>query len=473
VIDSSLFRSPILHDTIVVFLVVLMALLLRVEQQQHDDDDDDDDDDTTTMTTTTMTMMRWLLPHLHGGKTNHPPPQQHLVVLDTVLRGLYGRYLERVPPISTILHHLVQQQQQQPAPLMMMIENDHIAFRSLLLSPPHHHSPDEYGGGTTTTTTTTGIARLERYFVEECGYTKRDFYQFDEKKLNAYWYAPPSPPVPPPMDDDDDIGGLHQYYYYPRIFISELRVTELSVEAQAILNEAIVPPTTSPITTTTTKTTIRDDHHYDENNDDVHHDKKNEDSNNHRNSVARGQTILAEFQTPLFTNISYEKYQFLRAESEYAAWVYGMNVQAEMNHLTLAVHSLPPPLNELRYFNEMITNELGLSLNAPNNPIQTSPDGLLLQSSTVAQLVAVDFTEDNDNGDDADVGTTTTTTRRQRQHSIPGSYVEFAERRVLPQFADVLSPGREHRREGFETANANVIFESTIDNNTTRRADDK
>ncbi len=54
---------------------------------------------------------------------------------------------------------------------------------------------------------------------------------------------------------------------------------------------------------------------------------------------------------------------------------------------------------------------------------------------------------------------------------IAGSYVEFAERRVLDQFAH-LPPhevGREHRREGFESGNADRIFESTYTTQTGRR----
>jgi hypothetical protein len=49
------------------------------------------------------------------------------------------------------------------------------------------------------------------------------------------------------------------------------------------------------------------------------------------------------------------------------------------------------------------------------------------------------------------------------KHVIPGSYVEFAERRVLPQFAHLPEHQieRNHRREGFEAANADKIFEST------------
>ena len=43
------------------------------------------------------------------------------------------------------------------------------------------------------------------------GYTKRDMLSFPGKKLTAYWYAPPA-------------GEEH----LPRVFISELRVSESS-----------------------------------------------------------------------------------------------------------------------------------------------------------------------------------------------------------------------------------------------------
>jgi hypothetical protein len=48
-------------------------------------------------------------------------------------------------------------------------------------------------------------------------------------------------------------------------------------------------------------------------------------------------------------------------------------------------------------------------------------------------------------------------------YKISGSYVEFAERRVLPQFANLPTDQilRKNRRDGFEAANADKIFEST------------
>jgi hypothetical protein len=54
---------------------------------------------------------------------------------------------------------------------------------------------------------------------------------------------------------------------------------------------------------------------------------------------------------------------------------------------------------------------------------------------------------------------------------IPGSYVEFCERKVLDEFNHLPNKEikREHRRDGFETGNADKIFESTYLNQTKKR----
>jgi hypothetical protein len=373
--------------------------------------------------TTTTALMRRLLPHPHDASHLPRRLRQQLRVLDTVLRGLYDRYLQRVPQVETIVNHIVQRSWQRYGP-NTTIENDHIAFRSLsFLHPSQDDHPHPQHG----------IAYLERFFIDYCGYEKRDYYHFAEKKLNAYWYAPPNA-------------------FYPRIFISELRVDELvSDRAQSILHEAMKPSTATQLWELP----------------DLHDDNDNNDSEDEAEKCqALGQAIVTALQAPIFEprSLSYAKYEFLKAESEYAAWVYGTNSH-DMNHLTLAVHHLPEPIDELHHFNDMVAHELQISLNAAQSPIQTSPDGLLLQSSTVAAPLAVEFYDD-DNDEDGQRRTTTTTTRY-----IPGSYVEFAERRILPQFVNEQSLkssttiGREHRREGFEASNANVIFESTFDRN--------
>jgi hypothetical protein len=58
----------------------------------------------------------------------------------------------------------------------------------------------------------------------------------------------------------------------------------------------------------------------------------------------------------------------------------------------------------------------GFVLNDSYSKIKKSPDGRLLQSSPVAHMIIAPFA----NGE---------------QHRIPGSYVEFAERRVRPDLS--------------------------------------
>jgi len=88
--------------------------------------------------------------------------------------------------------------------------------------------------------------------------------------------------------------------------------------------------------------------------------------------------------------------------------------------------------------------------------MKISGDGLLIQSSTVAEMVNAQF-------DDGNGGIVA--------HSISGSYVEFAERRVLPEFQSLPADqvAREHRRDGFETSNADKIFESTYSEQTRQK----
>jgi hypothetical protein len=60
---------------------------------------------------------------------------------------------------------------------------------------------------------------------------------------------------------------------------------------------------------------------------------------------------------------------------------------------------------------------------------------------------------------------------RGERKMIPGSYVEFAERKVLDEFRHLPDSLllRRHRREGFEAANADRIFESTFIEQTSKR----
>ena len=125
--------------------------------------------------------------------------------LDTILNGLFKTYFERVPDVKKITNAMIKKgwvSSQED------IINDHVAFRTLGVK-------------------NLGIASFEKIFLAH-GYQKKEFYSFEAKKLNAYWYAPPNE-------------------NQPRIFISELRVEELSKEAQDIIYKYTENITTDPV----------------------------------------------------------------------------------------------------------------------------------------------------------------------------------------------------------------------------------
>jgi len=293
--------------------------------------------------------------------------------LDQMLNGLMSRYLERVPDVKAILDSMVADGIIRDAG---EIENDHIAFRSL--GVPF-----------------LGIASLEKIFLH-LGYTKRDYYYFQEKKLDAYWYAPPEE-------------------HYPRIFLSQLRVQDLSPAAQAIISKY-------------TK--------------DIHSDPVD------ALDLDDGAALDHFLHSSLWPLPSLADYRALAAESEYAAWV--IYNRYYLNHFTISVHNLQDGYNTIASFNSYLEKK-GFALNDAGSKIKTSPDWGLLQSSTVAAMVGAEFADGV-------------------RELIPGSYVEFAERKVLPAFLSLPAEEikRVHRREGFEAANADKIFESTYSSQTER-----
>jgi len=144
-----------------------------------------------------------------------------------------------------------------------------------------------------------------------------------------------------------------------------------------------------------------------------------------------------------------EDYLTLSKESEYAAWV--IYNRYYLNHFTISVHNLKDGYNTIADFNAFLERN-GFTLNDSGGKIKVSEDRSLLQSSTVAEMIEATFA----NG---------------VKHRISGSYVEFAERKVLKQFENLSTSEikRAHRREGFEANNADKIFESTYSSQTTKR----
>ena len=287
--------------------------------------------------------------------------------LAIVMEGLMKQYSERVPDVERIIAGMLS------AGIINFraeIENDHIAFRTIGVP-------------------LLGIQSLEKIFCHY-GYEKKDYFRFEGKKLDAYWFAPPSPK-------------------FPRIFISELKVEELSEEAQAIIlsytNEIKADPLDG---------LDLDDPH----------------------------AVAAFLHTPLWRLPKLSDYGRLLEESEYASWV--IYNRYYLNHYTISVHQLKEGYNTLEQFNQFLES-IGILLNDAGGKTKVSGDGLLLQSSTVAQIITAAF--DN-----------------HESHDIAGSYVEFAERRVLPAYENMPKTAlqREHYRDGFETSNADKIFESTF-----------
>ena len=121
-------------------------------------------------------------------------------------------------------------------------------------------------------------------------------------------------------------------------------------------------------------------------------------------------------------------YQNLLEESEYAAWMYIYGFRA--NHFTINVNDLEQ-FETLGQLNDFLETQ-GWKLNASGGKIKGTPEQLLEQSSTLADLYAVAFEE----------GTL----------EIPSCYYEFALRYPMPNGA---------LYQGFIAASADKIFEST------------
>jgi len=118
-----------------------------------------------------------------------------------------------------------------------------------------------------------------------------------------------------------------------------------------------------------------------------------------------------------------------------------------LNHTTVSVHRLGS-LRNIEKLNDFL-QENGIKLNSEGGVLKVSPDGGLQQSSSVADTVTFTFAGG------------------EVEH-VPASYIEFAERLVLPIHSDLHADQIHewHRRDGFEVGNADKIFESTSSDQT-------
>lgn len=130
----------------------------------------------------------------------------------------------------------------------------------------------------------------------------------------------------------------------------------------------------------------------------------------------------------VWNNTSYATYSELLEESEYAAWMYIYGFRA--NHFTINTNALKQ-FETLQSLNQFLKDN-GWKLNASGGEIKGTPEQLLEQSSTLADLYTVNFDEG--------------------AKEVPSCYYEFALRYPMAN-GELYS--------GFIAASADKIFEST------------
>ncbi|MCM8531492.1 MAG: DUF1338 domain-containing protein [Lentisphaeraceae bacterium] len=203
-------------------------------------------------------------------------------------------------------------------------------------------------------------------FFEPYGYVEKGSYDFELKKLRAKHYEKEG---------------------FPRVFISELRVDEFSQDLQCVVKSLVGQ---IPV------------------------------------EVVKDESLL--YSGPQWSKVSYETYERLREESEYAAWMSVFGFVA--NHFTVSVNKLTS-FSDIVELNTFL-KERDFKLNISGGEVKGTIGDCLLQSSTLASEVRVKFLDG--------------------EYLVPGCYYEFAER--FPLASGELF-------NGFVTSSADKIFEST------------
>jgi len=173
----------------------------------------------------------------------------------------------------------------------------------------------------------------------------------------------------------------------PRVFISQLKTAEFSYELQAAVKNMIdaIP----------------------------------------QEELTSGELV---FKGRLWEQPSFDVYEKLQAETEYAAWLYVNGFCS--NHFTVDVNKLDT-FDSLQEVNEFI-KENGFSMNTSGGEIKGTPAQLLEQSSVLADRIPVSF--------------------KEVTKEITSCYYEFAFRHAMEN-GELYS--------GFIAGSADKIFEST------------
>lgn len=199
------------------------------------------------------------------------------------------------------------------------------------------------------------------------GYEYRQDYHFPDKKLYAKHFEHP----------DDQL---------PKIFISELKLEEFDEKLQSTINALI--------------------------------DQIPDELPQAYDFCSQGRPW----------QVSYETYEALRQQSEYAAWMAAHGYRP--NHFTVFVNALTS-LKDIREVNAFI-KKYGFKMNDSGGEVKGSLGVYLEQSSTLADTVEVEFSDG--------------------KHQVPACYYEFAQRYKMPD-------GKLY--QGFVATSADKIFEST------------
>ena len=213
-----------------------------------------------------------------------------------------------------------------------------------------------------------GIDVLAKPFLAD-GYVEKGQYNFEEKKLFARHYEHETDPEA------------------PRVFISELLTKNFSDFLQQTIKKVIS-----------------------------------------QMPVSQSGSDELIFSGRTWEKPSFEVYNKLKEESEYAAWVYVFGFCA--NHFTVSVNYLKKN-NSIEKVNSLLKTN-GFLINDAGGEIKGTPQELLEQSSIKAGIVEIDFVEG--------------------AYEIPGCYYEFA-RRYPDESGKLYS--------GFIAKSADKIFEST------------
>ena len=189
------------------------------------------------------------------------------------------------------------------------VVNDHIAFRTFDDSRMN-------------------IQVLAKKFIK-AGYEFVGEYKFEDKHLNAVHLEHPTEEA-------------------PRVFISELILSEFSEEFQKIIKKRI---------------------------------------NSVGNAYYSDPDLI--YKGSVWNKPSFETYQKIRTESEYGAWLYVHGFR--VNHFTVNINTLKK-YDTIEKVNKFIKDS-GFPMNPVGGEIKGTSDKFLQQSSTLAEIIQMEFEE--------------------------------------------------------------------------------